>query len=140
MPALTWPGPVDCHSRRRVCHGSRPSDIRSWDCQILSSCWSRCDCWLSPLSQTEMSTPAAAAAADAMAGSGVVWCTRRGCLDSTCRYGERAHCLVQVFPTPWRGRGAVGLPSKTEQIRLAFLLQKELEHADRRQSTCQYFG
>jgi len=47
---------------------------------------------------------------------------------------------VQVFPAPWRGWGAVGLPSETELIRKVFLLKKELEHADRRQPVGQRGG
>ena len=35
---------------------------------------------------------------------------------------------VEVFPAPWRGRGAVGLLSETELIREAVLLE-EPEHA-----------
>ncbi len=44
------------------------------------------------------------------------------------------------LPSRWRGRGAVGLPSETELIRGAFLLEEEPGHAGRRQSSCQCGG
>jgi hypothetical protein len=46
----------------------------------------------------------------------------------------------QVFPAPWRGRGAIGLAAETELIYETFLLEKEPEPARCRQAVCQGRG
>lgn len=49
--------------------------------------------------------------------------------------GEQA--INPGLPSPMARPVCLGLPSETELIRGAFLLEEELEHAGRRQSSCQ---